>query len=107
MCWRITGRALVGVTWVDTNKGDEEKPEYRCRLVAKEIKNDKREDDVVRAYFHTKARRRAHMGSPKEHHQDVMRGRLKRAMCGTRDAAQNWELEYSETMVEAGFTQGL
>ncbi len=28
--WRITRRALVGVKWVDTNKDDEEKPEYRC-----------------------------------------------------------------------------
>ena len=27
-----------------TNKGDEENPEYRSRLVAKEIKKDKRED---------------------------------------------------------------
>ncbi len=30
--------------WVDTDKGDKEKPEYRCRLVAKETKKDKRED---------------------------------------------------------------
>ena len=30
--------------WVDANKGDKENPEYRRRLVAKEIKRDKRED---------------------------------------------------------------
>ncbi len=41
-CWRIAGRAPVGVKRVDTSKGDKEKPEHRCRLVAKEIK-DKRE----------------------------------------------------------------
>ncbi len=29
---------------MDTNKGDKEKPEYRCRLEAKEIKKDRRED---------------------------------------------------------------
>ncbi len=34
----------MGVRWADTNKGDEEKPDYRCSLVAKEIKNDKRDD---------------------------------------------------------------
>ncbi len=40
-CWKETGKVLV---WVDANKGDMEKPEYRCTLVAKEIKKDKRED---------------------------------------------------------------
>ncbi len=30
--------------WVDANKGDKERPEYRCRLVAKEVKRDRRED---------------------------------------------------------------
>ncbi len=34
----------MGVKRVDTNKGDKEKPEYRCRLVAKEINQDKQED---------------------------------------------------------------
>ena len=29
--------------WVDINKGDEVHPEYRSRLVAQEIKTDKRE----------------------------------------------------------------
>ncbi len=43
-CWKVTGRAPVGAKGVDTNNGDKEKPEYRCRLVAKEIKIDKRED---------------------------------------------------------------
>ncbi len=33
----------MDVKRVDTNKGDKEKPEYRCRLVVKEIKKDKRE----------------------------------------------------------------
>ncbi len=32
------------VKWVDANKGDKEKAEYRCMLVAKETKKDKRED---------------------------------------------------------------
>ncbi len=33
-------------------------------------------------------------------------GLLKKAMYGTRDAAQNWEFEYTEMMTEAGFKQG-
>ncbi len=28
-CWKVTGRAPVGVIWVDTNNGDKKKPEYR------------------------------------------------------------------------------
>ncbi len=43
-CWRETGKGPVGVRRVDANKSDKEKPEYRCRLVAKEIKTDNRED---------------------------------------------------------------
>ncbi len=46
------------------------------------------------------------MHLPKSDHQDGMRGRLKKAMSDSRDAAQNWELEYSEMMIEAGFIQG-
>ena len=43
-CWRETGAAPIGTRWVDVNKGDDDKPEYRSRLVAKEIKTNKRED---------------------------------------------------------------
>ena len=106
-----------------------------CRLVAKEIKHDKREDlfaatppleakkilfslwasmenqcldfiDVVRAYFHAKARREVYVDLSAEDYVEGMCGLLKKAMYGTRDAAQNWEAEYTEMMVEAGFTQG-
>ena len=43
-CWEATGKGPIGVRWVDINKGDEDRPEYRSRLVAKELKTDKRED---------------------------------------------------------------
>ena len=33
-------------------------------------------------------------------------GLLKKAMYGTRDAAQNWALEYSQTLKDLGFIQG-
>ena len=43
-CWESTGKAPIGVRWGDVNKGDKIHPEYRSRLVAKEIKIDKRDD---------------------------------------------------------------
>ena len=43
-CHQKTGKAPIKVKWVDINKGDEINKEYRSRLVAKEIKRDKRED---------------------------------------------------------------
>ncbi len=87
MCWKSIGKAPEGVKLVDTNKGDKENPEYTCRLVAEEIKKDKREflfatpahleakrilfslwanmlgmcldvGDEVRAHFHARARRK-------------------------------------------------
>ena len=43
-CYDETEKAPIGVRWVDINKGDLLNPDYRSRLVAKEIKRDKRED---------------------------------------------------------------
>ena len=37
-CLRRTGRPPVGTKWVDTNKGDDEHPQYRSRLVATEVR---------------------------------------------------------------------
>ncbi len=34
--------------WVVRNKGDKEKPEYRCRLLAKESQKDEREDLIAK-----------------------------------------------------------
>ena len=42
--WRVTGQGPIGTRWVDVNKGDEENPDYRSRLVAQEINDRKRED---------------------------------------------------------------
>jgi hypothetical protein len=33
-----TGKAPISVRWIDTNKGDDEHPNYRSRLVAREIR---------------------------------------------------------------------
>ena len=43
-CYEQTGKAPVQVRWIDINKGDSESPDYRSRLVAKEIKKDNRDD---------------------------------------------------------------
>ena len=43
-CRERTGKAPIAVRWVDVNKGDNEKPNYRSRLVAKEFKTDVRPD---------------------------------------------------------------
>ena len=39
-----TGKPQVKTRWLDINKGDEANRDYRSRLVAQEIKLDKRED---------------------------------------------------------------
>ncbi len=40
-CLERTGKQPIGVRWVDINKGDEENPEYRSRLVAMDFKTVK------------------------------------------------------------------
>jgi hypothetical protein len=51
-CYEQTGRSPIGVRWVDVNKGDKVNPEYRSRLVAKEIKIDKREKTYSQQLHH-------------------------------------------------------
>ena len=43
-CHRVTGKGPIGVRWIDINKQDRVNPEYRSRLVAKEIKMDRSQD---------------------------------------------------------------
>jgi len=62
--------------------------------------------DIRRAYFHSKARREVYVQLPEEDYTEGMCGRLIKAMYGTRDAAQNWEYEYSEFMNTIGFKRG-
>ncbi len=62
---------------------------------------------VVRAYFRTRARRRVYVDLSREDHEEGMCGLLKEAMYGATDAAQNWELEFTDTRTEAGFKQGV
>ena len=43
-CRNKTGKAHIFVRWIDVSKGDVERPNYRSRLVAREINTHKRED---------------------------------------------------------------
>ena len=38
------GQRIITTKWVDTSKGTEEEPDYRSRLVGREIKMDERPD---------------------------------------------------------------
>lgn len=65
--------------------------------------------DVTRAYFYADASREISVKLPAEDQQDgdeQMCGRLKKAMYGTRDVAQNWQRKCAETMKEIGFAIG-
>ena len=42
-CYTNTGKAPVDTRWIDINKGDDDNPNYRFRLVGREFKRDKRE----------------------------------------------------------------
>ena len=43
-CWKDTGKGPIKVRWIDINKGDVKQPNYRSRLVAKEINTYKQMD---------------------------------------------------------------
>ncbi len=62
--------------------------------------------DVVRACFHARARRRVYVELSKEDFEEGKCGLLRKTVYSTRDAAQNWELGYTDMMLEAGFRQG-
>ena len=42
---RMRGGKIIGVRWVDVNKGDQEKPDYRSRLVGQEF-NTAKDDEL-------------------------------------------------------------
>jgi hypothetical protein len=50
-CWRETGRGPVSTKWVDVNKGSEDRPDVRCRLVARDYKpkGEKDREDLFAA----------------------------------------------------------
>ena len=120
------GCKVITTKWVDTNKGDTSRPNYRSRLVGREVKYDKRLDlfsmcargqtgpepyrlaviDIERAYFYALARRPIFIEIPKEDLEpgdDGCVGQLQLSLYGTRDAAQNWAHEYTTFLLSLGF----
>ena len=66
--------------------------------------------DVKRAYFYVKARRAVFIEIPAEDREEgdeQLVGKLNLSLYGTRDAAQNWTLEYTTYLESIGFTKGL
>ncbi|CAE7245381.1 unnamed protein product [Symbiodinium sp. CCMP2592] len=45
-CYEDTGRAPITLKWLDRNKGDASNPNYRSRLVVREVKKSSRTDDL-------------------------------------------------------------
>ena len=43
-CWDETGKAPIGIRWVDHDKGSGNFRNYRCRLVAKEFNKGKNDE---------------------------------------------------------------
>ena len=128
-CYKRANKGPISVRWIDINKGDTERPNYRSRFVAREINTHKRDDlfaatpplqamkillsmatsgnrgevvminDVSRAFFHASATREVYVQLPEEDQEEVNArfcGRLNYFMYGIRDAAQNWQTEYSQ-----------
>ena len=46
-CYNKTNKGPISVRWIDINKGDADRPNYRSRLVAREINTHKRDDFFV------------------------------------------------------------
>ena len=106
-CYQTICKLFITVRWIDINKGDNQSPSYRSRLVAREINTYKRDDliaatppleplklivsmaaignngavimvnDISRAFFHAKVARDVYVQLPPE---DTAQG--EEGMCG-------------------------
>ena len=63
--------------------------------------------DIRRAFFHAEARRAVFVEIPQEDHEPGMCGQLLKSLNGARDAAQNWEYQYSKFVEDVGYTRGV
>ena len=62
--------------------------------------------DISKAYPYAPVKRDVYAQLPAEDHEPGMCGRLVYSLYGTRDAAQNWEREYTQCLEEIGFRRG-
>ncbi len=49
-CWKKTGAAPVSTRWVDRNKGTEEQPGVRSRIVARDFKGKGKDPELSKSY---------------------------------------------------------
>ena len=63
--------------------------------------------DIKRAFFNAHARRPVYVQLPPEDNEEGKRGWLLKSLYGTRDAARNWEEEYSSYLESIGFIRGI
>ena len=47
--WAVTGTEPIGTGWIDIDRGDEDNPEYRSRLVAQQNKYNSKEQNIFAA----------------------------------------------------------
>jgi hypothetical protein len=62
--------------------------------------------DIKKAHLYAKATRDVYIDLPPGDEQEGMCGKLNYTLYGTRDAAHNWEREYTNTLVDIGFQVG-
>ena len=136
-CWKETGAGPIGSRWININKGDEQRPNYRSRLVIQEIRHSGIEAifaatpplesirfllslqhssteklkvmfiDIRRAHWTAAIQRKVYVRLPKDVCDAALCGRLNKAMYGCRDAAQCWEMEITDFFTSCGFTPGV
>jgi hypothetical protein len=134
-CWARTGKAPIGVRWVDVRKKE---GMHRSRLVAQDFApKNKRNDieglyaampplelvkllmarassvrekimliDIKKAHLYAPIEGDAYVCLPPERAIPGKCARLKFTLYGMRVAAKNWEKAYSSTMRNCGFVQG-
>ena len=130
-CIEVRGTKPVKVRWVDVNKGDDDSPNVRCRIVAKDFNVDKRPDqcaatpplEYLRYLVSRFASSQLGANKTKLMVQDVKKvysyvsatrdvyvelpTARAQSLYGTRDAALNGAQAYSEVLLGMGFTKGL
>ena len=140
------GKTPITMKWIDRNKGDLQRPNYRSRLVCREVKRAKGAEyipeyasfssmpplealklllslmvtlkksrkggdlklrllDISRAHFYGNAERRVFVTLPEGDKLEGHCGLLLKSMYGTRDAANIWQRDYTELLLQHNFTR--
>ena len=129
-CWKETGAGPIGSRWININKGDEQRPNYRSRLVIQEVRHSGIEAifaatpplesirfllslqrsttaklkvmfiDIRRAHWTAAIQRKVYVRLPKEVCDPLLCGRLNKACMAA-------EMEITDFFTTHGFTPGI